>query len=64
MPAATAQCGGTNGSDRLLAHCSALSRLDQTRPSAFQRLEDEVGDDLARLLLAALTPRQPQRIRR
>lgn len=42
----------------LLAHCAAVERLEQVRPSATERLEDELGPELARLLTGALTPRR------
>jgi predicted secreted Zn-dependent protease len=45
---------GRRGHALLLAHCSAVSRLEETRPRAFERLEQQVGGDLARLLLNAL----------
>jgi hypothetical protein len=43
---------------RLQAHCELVGRLtdvDDPRPSARVRLERELGPDLARLLVAALT---------
>ncbi|HEX6763772.1 MAG TPA: hypothetical protein VF094_13325 [Gaiellaceae bacterium] len=42
----------TRGSSLLLAHCGALAR---ERETAYERLEDEVGGDLARLLVFALS---------
>ena len=47
-----------SGTERLLEHIQALTpRTDVFRPSALHRLEASVGDDLARLLVAALTSR-------
>ncbi len=47
------------GSDLLLAHLAALPDLDDEdpgeRPSARERLEQEVGPELAELLLARPT---------
>ena len=40
------------GASLLLVHCAAV--VDE-RPSAYSRLEDEIGDELARLLLWELT---------
>jgi hypothetical protein len=42
-------------SDLLLRHCLALSADDDTRPSAKLRLEEAVGPELARMLLASLS---------
>ncbi len=54
---------GRRGHALLLAHCSAVSRLEEARPGAFERLEQQVGGDLARLLLNALAPgRDAQRV--
>jgi hypothetical protein len=46
------------GAALLLAHCSAVPG---GRPSAFTRLEREVGEELARLLVFALTGPQGRR---
>ncbi len=46
-----------SGTERLLQHIQALTPDVVLRPSAFHRLEASVGDDLARLLVAALTSR-------
>ena len=43
---------GIRGSELLLAHCGAFAG---ERESAYERLEDEVGGDLARLLVFALS---------
>ncbi|HEY7397667.1 MAG TPA: hypothetical protein VH538_05160 [Gaiellaceae bacterium] len=42
----------TRGASLLLAHCGAFAG---ERESAYERLEDEVGGDLARLLVFALS---------
>jgi hypothetical protein len=42
------------GAALLLAHCTALARFDELRPSPYDRLESVLGLDLARLLLRAL----------
>jgi len=42
----------SRGSALLLAHCGAFAG---ERESAYERLEDEVGGDLARLLVFALS---------
>jgi hypothetical protein len=52
---------GERGSELLLAHCSALHRAADSRPSAFHRLEQAVGDDLARLLVRTLAARRTER---
>jgi hypothetical protein len=38
-----------------LEHCAVLDRLDEARTPAVERLEVELGGDLARLLVTALT---------
>jgi hypothetical protein len=45
---------GERGAELLLEHCAALTRTEDLRPSAFLRLEEELGNDLARLLVDAL----------
>jgi hypothetical protein len=47
-----------SGTDLLLQHCHALTSADTLRPSAYHRLEAAVGNDLARLLVSALTARR------
>lgn len=49
--------GAPEGTRRLLAHLAALERLlaDESRSPARERLEQRVGPELARLLLAGLT---------
>jgi hypothetical protein len=48
------------GSDLLLQHCAALTRVDAVRQPAYHRLEEELGGDLARMLVAALAGRRPR----
>jgi hypothetical protein len=43
------------GAALLLEHCAALERLDQARLPARDRLMSAVGDELAGLLLRALS---------
>ena len=47
------------GSTLMLEHFEALDRLDRSRVSARARLEAALGDDLARLLVGALTTTEP-----
>jgi hypothetical protein len=42
------------GVELLLEHCAALAGADEPRPSAFHRLEQALGGDLARMLVGAL----------
>ena len=49
------------GADLLLAHCCLLGRLEDTRPPVSARLEQELGPELARLLLHALALGQRRR---
>ena len=42
------------GADLLLLHCAALTGREERRPSALERLEALVGDELAASLLARL----------
>jgi hypothetical protein len=49
------------GTDLLLAHCDALTRVEDIGPSALRRLEQELGADLARLLVVALAGRRRRR---
>ena len=48
----------TRGAGLLLVHCSAV--FDE-RPSAYSRLEAQLGNELARLLVAALSSAQGRR---
>jgi hypothetical protein len=52
---------GERGSELLLQHCTALNLAAITRPSAFVRLEQALGGELARLLVGALASRHGQR---
>jgi len=54
---------GRRGPDLLLEHCAGLTRLDDTRPPAFNRLEREVGGELARFLVVALARRNRERVK-
>jgi hypothetical protein len=50
------------GPDLLLEHCAVLAGGDDGRLPAFNRLEREVGGDLARFLVAALSHRKRERV--
>jgi hypothetical protein len=52
---------GERGSELLLEHCVALTRTADSRPPAFRRLEQAIGNDLARLLVGALATRRAGR---
>ena len=41
----------------LIEHCAALARLDPERRSAAERLQEQLGPELAQLLVAALATR-------
>lgn len=51
----------TSGEDLLLYHCAVLGRYDEQRLPGRVRLEQALGSELARLLLAALAPPQGRR---
>jgi hypothetical protein len=53
---------GARGPRLLLEHCVALTRIDDSRPPPFVRLEQAVGGDLARLLVAALAAQRRRRV--
>ena len=55
------QAGG-RGPRLLLDHCAALTRLEESRPPAFARLEQELGPELARMLVGALAGRRRERV--
>ena len=58
MTRLTAQSEGPGrGADLLLEHCAALDRLDEARTPAVERLELELGGELARMLVTALAAR-------
>ena len=54
MAAANEPRAATRGARLVLMHCDRLSRLDPERIRARDRLEAELGRDLARFLVAAL----------
>jgi hypothetical protein len=54
MNDAAAPVVGAGGPELLLEHCTALTRVEDVRPTAFRRLEGALGDDLARMLVGAL----------
>jgi hypothetical protein len=53
---------GERGYELLLEHCSALTDARPARPPAYVRLEQALGNELARLLVAALATRRGQRV--
>jgi hypothetical protein len=53
---------GGRGTDLLLAHCAALTRLDDARAPASERLEHALGGDLARMLVLALASRRTRSV--
>jgi hypothetical protein len=56
MDVASPQQVGGHGAPRLLCHCDALARVTASeRPSARDRLELELGCELAGLLIDALS---------
>ena len=52
---------GARGSDLLLRHCAALTEGAE-RPPAYTRLEQIVGDELAKFLVVALAGRRSDRL--
>jgi hypothetical protein len=52
MTAATPQTN--HGLALILEHCARLNGIEHGRPTAVLRLRQAIGDELARLLLAAL----------
>jgi hypothetical protein len=54
---------GERGSALLLEHCDVIHRSAEPRAPAFLRLEEELGNELARLLVGALAARQNNRLR-
>jgi hypothetical protein len=62
MDDAAARVAGGRGSDLLLRHCNALTCDGVERPSAYRRLEQLVGDELARMLVGALGGRRRDRL--
>jgi len=53
---------GARGSALLLEHCDALTRVSAARTPAFERLEQTLGDELTRFLVAALARRRAARV--
>jgi hypothetical protein len=49
---------GERGYELLLEHCTVLDLPADPRPPAFLRLEQELGGELARLLVGALAARR------
>ena len=56
MDAAVSCTQQLRAAELLLAHCAALDPVSP-RPAARTRLESELGADMARLLVLALTPK-------
>jgi hypothetical protein len=52
---------GARGSELLLRHCAAFTDWVE-RPSAHTRLEELVGEELARMLVLALGDRRRDRL--
>ncbi|TMJ95741.1 MAG: hypothetical protein E6G67_06170 [Actinobacteria bacterium] len=62
MPAAPLSWDDASGASRLLEHCSTLTRVTNVeRASAQSRLESELGGELTRRLVGALTSRCSRR---
>lgn len=53
---------GGRGSELLLEHCAALTRVSSLRTPAFERLEHALGGELTRLLVVALARRRAARV--
>jgi hypothetical protein len=53
---------GERGYELLLEHCAALTRTSTARTPAFERVEQALGGDLTRLLLAALARHRAARV--
>ena len=53
---------GERGSELLLEHCAALTRVSSARTPAFERLEHALGGELTRLLVVALARRRAARV--
>lgn len=53
---------GERGSELLLEHCAALTRITPSRTPAVERLEHALGGELARLLVGALARRTAARV--
>jgi hypothetical protein len=53
---------GERGYELLLEHCASLTRVPAPRTPAFERLEQALGGELARLLTVALARRRGARV--
>ncbi len=53
---------GERGYELLLEHCTSLTRIAAPRTPAFQRLEEALGGELARLLTVALARQRGARV--
>jgi hypothetical protein len=53
---------GDRGSQLLLEHCVALTRVSSVRMPAFERLEQALGGELTRLLVVALARHRAARV--
>ena len=53
---------GERGSELLLEHCAALTRVSSVRTPAFERLAQTLGGELTRLLVVALARRRAARV--
>ncbi len=53
---------GERGYELLLEHCASLTQDASGRAPAFERLEEVLGGELARLLLVALARQRAARI--
>jgi hypothetical protein len=53
---------GERGSELLLEHCAALTRMTPSRTPAVERLEHALGGELTRLLVVALACRRAARV--
>ena len=63
MTAVAGRGEGRRGADLLLEHCASLQRLDESRRSVDDRLEQELGSELAELLVRALAGDHRPRLR-
>jgi len=61
MNEGAAPISGGRGSELLLQHCTAVTGGVE-RPPAYWRLEQLVGDELARMLVVALAGRRHERL--
>jgi hypothetical protein len=53
---------GERGVELLLQHCTSLTQVPAPRAPAFERLEEALGGELARLLMVALARRRGSRV--